>query len=420
MSTRRLLTDPLPLRRAVDLPEYRADAAERWLPWVFGRAHVAAVPLDATGRDWLVADHPVVAVTAVSVDGQQTTGYELIQRLDATGHPVSIVRLSRPAGTAQVTAQVSGRRDERSGALVESPASVVRAIFTAAGWQVGADDYAGLDDDYPGAVLAHVIDSETTLREAIGAVLHPLGALWRHGVAMRAQPGSPQAHYTAREVETIRASAALSDISSRARVRYGLDHATGVMRGALHLSAPDLDDARVADIDLPSVTRPRDALSIGSALLADVARAVWDVELTVGARHAARLMPGDTITLDHPHAPAGYALVTRIQRDRERGLVSITCRLPSSVAPRVEMIRASTALDAAEPQHGVLYRDGQATFTVTDPAGNPLAGAQVTLDGAQTGNTNRQGQVSFKTERGPHTLLVSAAGFAPFEMGVVV
>ena len=79
MSTRRLLTEPLPMRRAVDLPEYRADAAERWLPWVFGRAHVAAVPLDATGQDWIVADHPVVAVTTVSVNGQPTTGYELIQ-----------------------------------------------------------------------------------------------------------------------------------------------------------------------------------------------------------------------------------------------------------------------------------------------------------------------------------------------------
>lgn len=420
MSTRRLLTEPLPMRRAVDLPEYRADAAERWLPWVFGRAHVAAVPLDATGQDWIVADHPVVAVTTVSVNGQPTTGYELIQRLDTTGHPVSIVRLSRPAGTAQVTARVAGRRDEHSGALVESPSSIVRALAAAAGWQVGGDDYAGLDDDYPCVVLAHVIDTEITLREAIGAILHPLGAIWRPGVAMRAQPGMPQAHYTAREVETIRASAALARIASRARVRYGLDHATGVLRGALHLSAPDLDHIRVADISLPTVTQSRDALSIGTWLLADAARAVWDVDLTVGARHAARLLPGDTITLAHPHAPVGDALVTRIQRDRERGLVSITCRLPSADSPRVEMIRASTALDAAEPQQGVLYRDGQATFTVTDPTGNPLAGAQVTLDGAQTSNTNRQGQVSFKTERGPHTLLVSAAGFAPFEMGVVV
>ena len=61
-----LLTDKLPLRRASDLPNYRTDAADKLLPWVFGRATLAPVPLDLVGAEWLVADHPCNADFAVA------------------------------------------------------------------------------------------------------------------------------------------------------------------------------------------------------------------------------------------------------------------------------------------------------------------------------------------------------------------
>ncbi len=84
-----LLTDALPLRRATDLPNYRADAAERYLPWVFGRATLAPVPIDLTGQEWIIADHPVTELVRVTVAGKVTTGWQLQQRLDATGHAIA-------------------------------------------------------------------------------------------------------------------------------------------------------------------------------------------------------------------------------------------------------------------------------------------------------------------------------------------
>lgn len=91
----RLLSDLLPLRVAADLPRYRADAARRVLPWVYGRVTLAPVPLDDAGLEWLVADHPVVAVESVRSAGKALDGWQLVQRLDETGRAIATIRLTR-------------------------------------------------------------------------------------------------------------------------------------------------------------------------------------------------------------------------------------------------------------------------------------------------------------------------------------
>lgn len=117
----RLLSDPLPLRVAADLPRYRTEAAARVLPWVYGRVTLSPVPLDDAGLEWLVADHPVVAVEAVRSAGKALDGWQLVQRLDETGRAIATVRLTR-APEAELAVQVVGRRDDTSGALLEHPA----------------------------------------------------------------------------------------------------------------------------------------------------------------------------------------------------------------------------------------------------------------------------------------------------------
>ena len=56
----------------------------------------------------------------------------------------------------------------------------------------------------------------------------------------------------------------------------------------------------------------------------------------------------------------------------------------------------------------------------SDAAGGPLAGAAVTLDGQDTRQTDAQGRVQFKTQRGAHTLDVYLAGYQPFALEVMV
>jgi hypothetical protein len=222
---------------------------------------------------------------------------------------------------------------------------------------------------------------------------------------------------------TITARADTTTLATVARVVYAYDWAAGAARGALRLAAPDTV-ARwgelTLDMELPSVRLARDALAFATERLADSARATWIVQADVDARIGA-LQAGQTIELAHPHVPAGLALVTVVVHDREQALLQIAATLHTEAAPRIEMQRRNAAIDpsaAAEPS--VVYRDGNATFTVRDDAGNPLANAAVTLDGMFTANTDSAGQVQFKTPRGSHTLTVRLAGFADSVVDVIV
>ncbi|WP_157302128.1 hypothetical protein, partial [Thauera phenylacetica] len=174
----RLLSDVLPLRVAADLPKYRADAASRVLPWVYGRVTLAPVPLDEAGLEWLVADHPVVAVEAVRAAGKALDGWQLVQRLDETGRAISTVRVTR-APEAELAVQVVGRRDDTSGALLEHPAAIAADLLRRCGWSPAADAFQGLRDDFPGLALGMVFaERDTRVRAAIAQVIEPLGAVW--------------------------------------------------------------------------------------------------------------------------------------------------------------------------------------------------------------------------------------------------
>lgn len=423
----RLLSDPVPLRLAAELPAYRTDAAARVLPWAYGRVTLAPVPLDAAGSEWLVADHPIVAVERVAVAGQLTAGWQLVQRLDATGAAVSVLRLTQPAKPGDdVAVQLVGRRNPVSGAALEHPADIAADLLRQCGWAVPADAFQGLRDDYPGLALGLVLDATQTLGSAIAAVIVPLGALWSASPALlfarRDGPGAASATLDARTIDEISAGATADTLATVARITYAHDWAAGRARAAMVLAAPDALEVygRIeVDLAMPAVRTARDALTIGAARLADLARPCW--EITARSSAGGHITVGDTVTFNHPRIPAGGAVVRTTARDYAASSIAVTARMPAGDAPRIVLIHRGSAVDAvAAPPAPVLFRDGRATFTIADDAGNPLAGAAVTLDGIDTANTDRLGQVQFRTTRGAHTLTVYMAGYAPFEMDVIV
>ncbi len=424
MAAQLLLTDKLPLRRASDLPGYRADVADKLLPWVFGRATLSPVPIDLVGQDWIVADHPIVSIERVTIAGKKTEGWQLAQRLDATGHPIAVLRLAQPTTKEAVTATVVGRRHPQTGAALTTPGPIVREIMRLCGRVQDVDAWAGLDAAYGTLELGLVFDAQVTLREALAAVVEPLGAMWRPGWAEPRALGEPVAVLDARSVETISARVEASGMATVARVTYLQDWAASAARGAQEIAAPDAVERwgdLPVDMALPGVRRAKDALAIASARLADMARVPWVVTATVDASRVGVLVAGQTVQLAHPHAPTGPALLTSVVSDREAGQYNLTASMHTASAPRVELRRRHTAVDAAEGgTTGVTYRDGVATFTVYDDSGLPLAGAAVTFDGLYTANTDAEGRVQFRAERGAHTLTVRMPGYADFEMDVVV
>jgi len=418
-----LLTDALPLRRATDLSQYRADAADRYLPWVFGRAALAPVPLDLTGQEWLVADHPITAVERVTVAGKPTTGWALQQRLDATGHAIAVLRLAQPTTKDAVSVTLAGRRHPATGALLTTPGDIVREIMRLCGHAEAPGAWSGLDVHYGQTALGLVFEAPEPLRAALSRVIEPLHAVWRPGWAAPRTPGTPVATLDVFNTHNISARMDSTTLATVARVAYAHDWASGAARAALRLVAPDALTRWgeiTLDVDLPAVHNARDALAFASARLVDAARATWTVQADVDARIGV-LLAGQAIALAHPHAPTGVALLTAVSHEREQAVLKITATLYTEPAPRVELQRRNAAIDAAAAtEPAVTYRDGTATFTVMDDAGNPLAGATVTLDGLTSATTDATGKVQFKTARGTHTLTVSMPGFATFEIEVVV
>lgn len=418
-----LYSDPLPLRRASDLPQYRADAADRYLPWVFGRATLAPVPIDLTGAEWLVADHPIAGVDRVTVAGKPTQGWQLVQRLDATGRPIAVVRLVQPTLTDPVAVTVAGRRHPETGAVLATPTTIVRELMRLCGHTEPRDAWAGLDEHYGQTALGIVFADAQPLRQAIAAVVEPLHAMWRPGWAMRRAPGQPVATLDLSSVETISARAETQGLRTAARVTYAHDWAAGAPRGSMQIAAPTAQQRwgdLPMEISLPAVRLARDALAISTLVLGDAGRARWivsaDVKQSIGT-----LREGQTVLLAHPHVPQGLAVLASVSLSRETAIYTVTAEIFATAAPRVELVRRGTAMDAAAADaQPVTYRDGVATFTIQDDAGQPMAGAAVTLDGLYRANTDASGKVQFRTPRGAHTLTVRMPGFADITLEVVV
>lgn len=418
-----LMTDTLRLRRAADMPTYRTDVAESYLPWVFGRATITPIPLDFVGQEWLVADHPIVGIAKVLVAGKSTDGWQLIQRVDGTGQPISVLRLAQASVAGPLAVTVIGRQHPVTGALLSSPGDIVREIMRLANHIEPAGSWSGLDDHYGLVQLGLAFTSPQTLRAALASVIEPLYAMWRPGWAAPRAPDVPVAIIDVANAKTVSCRADTVNLATFCRVSYDYDWAANASRGTLLLGVPDAENHLgeiLQDIDLPTIRTARDALKYASLRLADTSRTEWVVSADVDARIGA-LVAGQTITMDHSYAPTGPAVLTAVSYDREHGNYQIKAVMYSESAPTVEMRARNAALDQAGPTDPVVfYKDGNATFTVLDDQGNPLANATVQLDGLLTAVTDGTGRVQFKTSRGAHTLTVSASGFATFELDVVV
>lgn len=83
----RSLSDPLPLRSPP--PAFPAYNTVQPLPLVYGVCSVPAIPYSADNRIHFIADHSILSVDAVTVDGKPIKAYQLHNTADATGHPIS-------------------------------------------------------------------------------------------------------------------------------------------------------------------------------------------------------------------------------------------------------------------------------------------------------------------------------------------
>lgn len=334
------LSDLIPLRDTSAWPGYDSIAI---IPRVYGRATIAPIRYSENGLTFVLADHALQGVDAVTVDGEALSGWRWRNGADMTGHAVAFIDLSEaPASGVELAATVRG--------LPGNPADIINDLYPRSDLQ---DFRVGCSNE--GLALGGALDIKMTVRAALVFVLHQVGAVWSAGLSGFAVPFPPPssgplwADFGPLDLSSWSAECDLSNLTTRLTVPFDWDYAAGKARQSVVLEAKAASAAhgvRESELALPWVKTARQAVATATTWLQWRARPLWSFQFEAGVQFR-DLQPGGWINITHPRLPvSGGAVVMDVDPGYGRGAVSITAQAPAGLAPAVTLIRQSAGFDA--------------------------------------------------------------------------
>lgn len=410
-------TDPLPLRTTAAWAGFRAV---RVIPHRYGETAGELIQYDQARQLFVWSDHAVQAIDSVTVDDQNATGWRWYNGADSTGKPVGFVEFSQPVDAgATPRAAGRGKLHRTTGRLITNPALVLADVLITIAGMPYAD--ADLDDfraecERLGIVAAGSISEAGTVQTTLAGICAGVGAAFgvtAPGLA-RVFPGGALDSYVAAtiappiEVNTV---CALESLATELAIDYA--YADGQPTASITIDAPDAVATygrRPLRIGARWVGNVRVAYQLAERILQWRARPRWTLSAT---SIRARIKPGQTIAVAHPHAPfAGQAIVQSATYDAPTERSAVDATYAVGALPRVRLIQNS-AQHAADQYAGatIQTQGSERVITITDQAGKPLANAKVVLDGTTTRYSDAGGRVSFPVDlmpRGPHRLDITA------------
>lgn len=399
------LADPLPLRDTSVWPGYDAITI---IPRVYGRARVKPLRYDESGTLYVLADHAVAGVDAVTVDDKPVSGYRWRNGADWDGHAVAFLELaSAPDTAANLVAEVRG--------LSGNPADIIADLYPRA----EVRDFA-IRCRNSGLELGGTITERLTVRAAIDFVLNQVGAAWSVGMPGFARsfppPSDDPIHATLGplDLSSWSAECGLNSLVTRLSVAFDEDGAEKKARQSLVLDAPEsirVHGLREGTLALPWVRTARQALATATAGLQWHSRPVWTFQGETGVLYR-HLQPGGWITLAHPRLPqSGEYVLTDLDPGYGNGTVTITAQAPAGPAPAITLTRQSAAFEPIRTDYVIQPGAQIVTLTVTEPGGKKkLPGARVWIDGKGPVTADGAAQVRFRASPGRHALRIQADG----------
>lgn len=408
------LTAPLPLRTTAAWDAYREAVV---IPHRYGNTGGVLLQYDQQRRVFVWADHPVVSIDAVLVNGQQVGGWAWRNRVDSAGRAVAFVEFDEPVDEgAQPVARGRGKRDASTGVLLTQPADVIYDVLaTIAGQPVTRGQLAAFRaacDSYQ-LEVGGSIESAATVRAVVQGIVASIGAIYAPDArdVCHLYPGGPAepARWTAPLSVAVSAAAGASELVTDLTLRYA--HESGQPRAAVQLDAPDAAaayGARAVTIDAPWVTSARVAVQVATRLIQHAARPLWRVNVG-GLRGNVRI--GDTLAVNSAVLPlAVSAPVLSRELDAAAELSAVAVEWPVGDVPAVRLIRQASQLEPEQyTSVGIVTIGDQRVLTLREEDGRPIVGASVTLNGGLTRQTDGAGRVSFPASSmppGQHTLSV--------------
>lgn len=422
---RLLLSDPVPLRTARMLGNYRDDLV---LPLVYGDLTEARFPTIRLADDrFLTADHPM-EITAAYIGDRVTQGWQQAFDSDGQGHTWTELRLAAKApADAVVTVAGRGKRNQKTNELLTNPADVVQDFLAICGRD---EDWSALRAEASrlGLRVAGRIAQALVIRAQLDEILQSVGVIWTRGMA-RVYPTSeapaPVLDLHGPEFSDVDVRASVADAADILRIAYDRCDATGRMQKHIELTAsPERFGGVVKDVSYPWLRTPANAEAVGRPVLTRLAGERYNVMFK---SRRSEIRPGMWVRpIAHPEWPLPgdgdpTIMVLGMELDGSKGSVSVAAAETVISAPIITVTSHSVAVpDTLGAQIDVAFVHGVATLTITDTDGRPVVDAFVALDGGPPKRTDALGQVSFVAKAGEHVLAVSAEGKQSVALGILL
>lgn len=418
----------VPLRDTTAWPGYREA---RWIPRRYGVCAGEALQYDETRSRWVWADHPCVAVDDVFVGGQRATNWTWHNAPDATGRPVAMIEFAVPVPEGQgVTARGRGYLHPTRGGLIDNAADVIWDILAnVGGLPLPAARLAAFRQQCAALPVGGSLDEPARGYEIARSVCSSIGAICSPDMTGFARlwpefDGPAVTTIVPGDID-VSAQADLGDIVTDLTLRYAWQ--AGTPRGAVQyvVARAPASGSQPAVVDAPWISSSRVASLVCARLLRLSARPQYVVSVR-GYRGDLRV--GDAVELAHPLLPV---VGVHMAQSREYEITdggertSITLRAPAGAVPALRLVRNTNASEAL-PQLEISAAAAASEFVVTlvdDETGQPLAGADCTLDGLITRRADSAGRVEFPSRYatpGQHAIVAVAPGRDPVTLVLTV
>lgn len=422
----RSLSDPLLLRSTTGFPAYNTVQP---LPHVYGVCRIAPIPYSADNRFHFLADHPILSVDAVAVDGKPIKAYQLHNTADASGHPIALLELQDSAEAAALWVDVHGKLND-AGVVITNPAELVYDLLNqVAGISIERARLLEFHAQTANIELGGVIaDASASIRSIITDILMAIGAVWTLGATpiatlypLFARPaGVPLTVVPPWQIADLSSSIRADSIYTVLRYDYEQDYASGKPRASLTLQSETVQQYGeiVKTVQAPLVRNLASALSIATRLLQYGSIPVYRAQTTLAWDWSdEEIGPMDWIATAHHNLPTS-AIGEYFVADSSSAIggesYELTLESITRSPPSVELISQARLFEFIQSDLQYEYVDGVLTITVFNTeTSKPLKNASVTILG-QEKFSNEKGLVKFKLDHGSYSIRIAAPGFASF------
>lgn len=361
------------------------------------RSRVKCIKVSAT--EWNAGAHPWREITACFVGGKRTSNYEPFIREDSDGVTRQFIRFTAPPSSDAFTVEVSGygKVSPVSGKLLENPDEIIQDIAAVAGKELSFPAFRQACNRRSLRIAGSVYRQQS-VRATIQEILDSCGALWAGNDAFFMADPVPYATEIAFPSSLTHLIEA-GDVAGQLDLFYAWNQANENHGAHILLEAVGCQYDNIGNYSAKWLRHPRDAQRLAEEILGKRAGRFCKVNATVPGRFST----GDAVSIANDTFTGPFRIMTARASNVE---TEITGELVFSLYSNLRIVRFTQEVPPSRRERvDVLILEGDIIeVTIFDLQNRSMPNVFVTLDSRITYKTDARGLVTFKTNKGNHTL----------------